>query len=229
MQITPHLFGRWSSLGGDGGCMTDFSHWNFAPYFSGEEAAALIVGLEPSESVNDRRKAEPVYRRLEQSFRYFLMWAEVVGSDGEDHEFPDGCTSLINCAWENKDRDSISIEWLESNNCDFERQVFSRQEIVRWLRDIGLESVYSFELTNVDTVHLDPGTDPADYPDELYAANLAFRAVTNGYGGKSDTFKNRLVSYLESTHAHLSKEAVQRIATVANADKTTGRKKSSRA
>jgi hypothetical protein len=68
--------------------------------------------------------------------------------------------------------------------------------------------------------------DPADLPDELSAANIAFRAVTNGHGEKSKTFRNRLIDYLEKNFTRLNNEAVQRIATVANPDKGRGRKKS---
>jgi len=68
--------------------------------------------------------------------------------------------------------------------------------------------------------------DPADQPYELQAANLAFRAVTNGHGDPLATFRNRLIGYLETTYPELKNHAVQRIATVANPDKTTGCKKS---
>lgn len=68
--------------------------------------------------------------------------------------------------------------------------------------------------------------DPSDLPDELSAANIAFRAVSNGYGDPSATFKNRLVAYLENEF-QLSPEAVSRIATVSNPDKAPGRKKRS--
>jgi hypothetical protein len=67
--------------------------------------------------------------------------------------------------------------------------------------------------------------DPSDLPMELDAANVAFRAVFNGYGDKSATFRNRLIDYLEKTFIGLNSEAVQRIATVANPDKVRGRKK----
>ena len=66
--------------------------------------------------------------------------------------------------------------------------------------------------------------DPADIPEELHMANLAFRAVTNGYGDATATFRNRVVSYLNKTWPGLSKEQVARIATVANPDKAPGRK-----
>ena len=68
--------------------------------------------------------------------------------------------------------------------------------------------------------------DPADLPEELHAANIAFRAVTNGHGDPSATFRNRLIGYLETNFLGLSNDAVRRIATVANPDKTTGRPKS---
>lgn len=67
--------------------------------------------------------------------------------------------------------------------------------------------------------------DPSDYPIELSAANIAFRAVRNGYGDLTATFKRRLIHFLESSYPDLRAEAVQRIATVANPDKAPGRKK----
>lgn len=68
--------------------------------------------------------------------------------------------------------------------------------------------------------------DPLDLPEELDAANMAFRAVLNGCGDRSATFKKRLIDYLEENFTALNNEAVQRIATVANPDKGRGRKKS---
>lgn len=67
--------------------------------------------------------------------------------------------------------------------------------------------------------------DPADWPEELFAAVTAFRAVSNGYGDPSDTVKNRLTAYLKECYSHLSQEAVNRISTVANPDKSRGRPK----
>lgn len=66
--------------------------------------------------------------------------------------------------------------------------------------------------------------DPADIPEELHMANLAFRAVTNGYGDATATFRNRVVSYLKETYPSLLNEQLERIATVANPDKAPGRK-----
>ena len=66
--------------------------------------------------------------------------------------------------------------------------------------------------------------DPIDMPEELHMANLAFRAVTNGYGDATATFRNRVVSYLKETYPSLLNEQLERIATVANPDKAPGRK-----
>ena len=67
--------------------------------------------------------------------------------------------------------------------------------------------------------------DPLDLPVELDAANMAFRAVLNGHGEPTATFRNRLIDYLEKTFVDLNNETVLRIATVANPDKGRGRKK----
>lgn len=67
--------------------------------------------------------------------------------------------------------------------------------------------------------------DPSDLPAELDAANMAFRAVRNGYGDQSATARNRIVGYLEKHYSEFTPEQVKRIATVANPDKSTGRKK----
>lgn len=66
--------------------------------------------------------------------------------------------------------------------------------------------------------------DPCDLPEELDAANMAFRAVLKGYGGITATRRNRTVNYLKDTYPHLKPDAIQRIATVANPDKSRGRK-----
>lgn len=75
-------------------------------------------------------------------------------------------------------------------------------------------------------ISIQPDIDPSDLPPELDAANMAYRAVLKGYGGQGDTPKNRLIAYLQATYQHLTPNAVERIATVANPDKSTGRKKS---
>jgi hypothetical protein len=77
---------------------------------------------------------------------------------------------------------------------------------------------------NKSALPVEAEIDPSAYPPELDIANIAFRAVTNGYGDKAATFRNRLVQYLKENHLGLKNEAVERIATIANPDKDPGRK-----
>lgn len=77
---------------------------------------------------------------------------------------------------------------------------------------------------NVDSEQ-DNYVDPGDYPDELFAAIDAYRGVTNGYGEPMKPFKERIIDLLRDRHPSLGNEAVKRIATVANKDKSPGRKK----
>lgn len=69
---------------------------------------------------------------------------------------------------------------------------------------------------------IEPDIDPSDLPAELDAANMAHRAVAKGYGDQSRKPRIRLVDYLKKHHPELSREAVERIATVANPVKTPG-------
>lgn len=88
-----------------------------------------------------------------------------------------------------------------------------------------LERDFHEQPTPADTQTVGEGDiDPADLPDELSTANIAFRAISKGYGNQSATFKNRLIEYLKVHHPDLTDDAVKRIATVANPNKAPGRK-----
>ena len=128
------------------------------------------------------------------------------------------------------DNDSNFVNWLgDEYYSGFDTQRFSRREIALWLVAIGQKSAYSFDpaLTS-GQVQVDIGADldPLDLPFELDCAMQAFRAVSNGHGNKTATFKNRLRAYLEETYQSLTPEAMKRIAILANPDKTPGRQKS---
>jgi len=103
-----------------------------------------------------------------------------------------------------------------------------RNEIARWLAESQLKSDYVFDLrrsVSDDQVKASSNSAPEDLPEQLDIANITYRAVSNGYGDNAATFRNRMVDYLKSNYPELSTEAVNRIATVANPDKSPGRKK----
>ena len=118
-----------------------------------------------------------------------------------------------------------NIEWLislgEADDVLATVGIGSASEMVKrwcdWMREGDAQTPASTTPDNQQE------TDPADLPEELYIANIAFRAVFNGYGNPTATFKNRLIAYLKSTYPALLPSEVARIATVANLDKARGR------
>jgi hypothetical protein len=110
---------------------------------------------------------------------------------------------------------------------------FKPVEALRWARSRPYNSFPGFKIVKADKVlHSNASVfediDPSDLPVELDAANLAFRALTNGYGEQSATPRNRLIDYLKNHFKDFKEEQIQRIATVANPDKSAGRKKSTK-
>ncbi len=139
----------------------------------------------------------------------------------------DAISSLFNSYfWDNPDatiRQGMPVSALmvtKDDACEMARWLWSRFFNTN-TPDILATLEQKLPATTQATIEIDP----ADLPIELDAANMAYRAVLNGYGNQSDTFKNRLIDYLQTTYTDLKTEAVQRIATVANPDKATGRKK----
>lgn len=110
------------------------------------------------------------------------------------------------------------------NQCHFniENIGFLESEITAFLAAHKV-SVGNSSKSLLDTPPTDSDLDPTDLPEELDMANMAFRAVFNGYGNPADTFRNRLIKYLNSRLPAQCPTAIKRIATVANPDKERGR------
>ena len=215
--------------------MNDLSHWNFAEQFSGYDAAALILGIEPRESAGDEHRVRVVADRLKLDYERALGQAKFETRSFDDLEISKPPAGLLvsvklDKLWRDaaEGMDAPLDEWVFNQRLtQFDNQEFARHSISEWLISIAMEPVYRFDRSQPVKLSsdLESGIDPADLPEELQAANIAFRAITNGYGEGTATFKNRLIGYLEKNFVDLSSEAVQRIATVANPDKMRGRKK----
>lgn len=128
-------------------------------------------------------------------------------------------------------RESLRQLWVDRINWQ-EKQALEI-EAVRGLTVAKLEAEAEFSARNTappsttlppTVAPTTPDIDPADLPEELSIANIAFRAVTNGYGNPDDTFRNRLIEYLKLTYPKFLQSEIERIATVANPDKARGRK-----
>jgi hypothetical protein len=211
--------------------MVDLSHWDFAVEFSAKEVAALVVGLDP---VSVPLKGD-AYLLLSEPVLQRIIRAETTAMISVQKGQPCPLDSLKNNITKRQETNPKAESWktvvmdlLLSSDDDYKVE---RVEISRWLKAIDLKSVYQFDLVghSVDRkIQSNEEIDPSDFPPELDAANMAFRAVTNGYGDQAATARNRLVLYLQSLYPNFNSEQVQRIATVANPDKTTGRKKNGR-
>ncbi|WNO03175.1 hypothetical protein [Rhodoferax mekongensis] len=220
--------------------MTDLSHWDFAEHFSGYDAAALILGLEPRESELDQWRVHVVTDRMELHYKK--------AKDRHFHEvFGDPIETLYSAEPDLSELPSVALErlryrndcfneetpladWFADNRAPkFENQEFSRKSISSWLAAIGMKSVYQFERADSDDLKSslsdEREIDPSDLPPELDAANLAYRAIANGFGDQSATPRNRLIQFLRTNFPDFKTEQIERIATVANPDKSTGRKK----
>ncbi|MDN3920400.1 hypothetical protein [Roseateles violae] len=223
--------------------MTDLSHWNFAARFTAREAAALILGYEPDDAWKPNagvsHRLSVVYERMRHDFDEVVRNCRRMREARKPGNFDIPAflsagllisESLyaelkrpITAAQDN----FMPIRHVEF--AKFDTQVFKRKAIQIWVRNNKMDSAYDFsspaerDLTRTEAAQAIE-IDPADLPDELHAANIAFRAVTNGHGDPEATFKNRLMQYLRANF-DFSDEAVQRIATVANPDKSAGRRK----
>lgn len=218
--------------------MDDLSHWDFADCFTGQEVAHLVLGIDPQYPFHGEEDARvwPILRRLRNDYRRAhsdCLFATLSKLKSTAYRNDDDMFHALG-SLEMGRRFDYSIffddfeegrkeflQWLEDKELSsFDFQHFGRQQIVEWLTCNKLKSVYKFNRNEqLDYI------DPSELPEELAAANLAFRAVKNGYGSTSKTFKGRLEEYLRATYPGMTPTTVSNIATIANPDKSPGRKK----
>ena len=84
--------------------MTDLSHWEFADEFSGVEAAALILGVEPSKLESDEQRVRVVCNRMSKDYEWLLNWIK---------EYTDTAFSRI------RPQKGASSEWLGKEEKDW--------------------------------------------------------------------------------------------------------------
>ena len=137
--------------------MSDLSHWEFAERFSGYDAAALILGIEPRESemeefrvrVVSDRMAHDYKNALNKSFHDFLGNPLEPLNPGHD----DSIIELVSVQLKKLshryflyDEETPYSDWFaNSHKSAFDSQEFSRQTIVDWLISTGMKSVYRFD------------------------------------------------------------------------------------
>lgn len=144
--------------------MSDLSHWDFAENFSGYDAAALMLGVQPWESETDRSRISVVTARMALHYQFVqerLTWRmyDMHFKEPEESvakrpiEFVSVELDKLHQQWWIDDKDGALTTWLaDKRRSAFEVQQFSRSVIVRWLADIGMKSVYQFSRDQIDPI-----------------------------------------------------------------------------
>lgn len=144
--------------------MTDLSHWDFAEQFKAKEVAELIMGILPEKNTQVFgvmgeeylfvAKITPVLRRMERAYKGACNTLHAAATWGEDPAssldlFPMNPVELHSelMVRTRADRGSfgLSLFGFDKEPGSFDSVYFSREEIDRWLKEIGMKSVYQFE------------------------------------------------------------------------------------
>ena len=121
--------------------MADLSNWEYTSIFSGIEAAALILGIDPSDPKADLSRTVPVVQGMKQWYnpvRFFPSRAPLA-------QRPRNLVSTSLRGFITKGLVLEAERFGKSKEAEFEAQVFAAEEIVRWLSANGMKSVYQFE------------------------------------------------------------------------------------
>ena len=134
--------------------MNNLSVWNFAIDFTGRESAALIVAERPD--LIESSVSQPVLERMRRCYELARGWhlAKIAG-EIDDGPAPDTMLQSIDMQWCQVRTDIAQSQaphyfhrWLgDGGRSDFDSQRFTRQELVRWLSSIEMQSAYSFDLS----------------------------------------------------------------------------------
>ncbi len=140
----------------------EFHHWNFANDFSGEDAAMLIAGIDPSKMLDipgrtPPKKARPVLERMKRDYNDGLVDLSFHSTFGRvDDGFSFSTSSLVSVNMENAMRtlefgqvnvdfgDIDAKEFCFKPASNFALQKFDRRRLQVWLDANNLRSKYSF-------------------------------------------------------------------------------------
>jgi len=136
----------------------NLSHWDIAVDFTGSQAAALALGIDPDETSSKRGKSLPLYQRMESCYNSKKDWLW-----GDMGPIEDGLIAKsdmlesLELRWWALEREPCTwgdyCDWVKADNeSRFEQQRFKRQELVRWLAEIKFDSQYEFGIDSSDAV-----------------------------------------------------------------------------
>ncbi|TAN11540.1 MAG: hypothetical protein EPN34_07005 [Burkholderiaceae bacterium] len=143
--------------------MEDLSAWDFAENFSGEEAAALILGLQPT-GLAHKGQIQVVLRRMVDDYHRAVDCFRYYGYAAPAKQAPTNLLSymLDGCMTFAMGDAKADAQLLETRG--FEGQRFEREELTRWLSAIGMASRYAFDRPTEANVKTRPSPWPwGDY------------------------------------------------------------------
>jgi hypothetical protein len=169
--------------------MADLSHWDFTEQFRGKEVAVLIFGEEPSNhddfpfvlsaSNSVAAKITPVLRRMERALNEAGHQLSDVANSGPDAAakiesfqiLPHALyseTMLRSIASKSEFGFGIFKDWEPKFSGRFDDAYFTRGEIDRWLKSIGMKSVYPFIKEREETSKVLNLSDPVSTEFKLW-------------------------------------------------------------
>ena len=134
---------------------TTLRHWDFATHFTGEEAAALIMGIDPNLPKSEVDTTYPIVERMRSAYQKALgeaIWAyefkDGAGGDQSLVDITEKSTGLY--SYRMLDMSGYIVwpqagHWLnDQDESSFDAQKFTREELARWLSAIEMKSDYQF-------------------------------------------------------------------------------------
>ena len=145
---------------------TTLRHWDFATHFTGEEAAALIMGIDPNLPKSKVDTTYPIVERMRSAYQQALgeaIWAydfkDGAGGDQSLVDITEKSTGLYSYRMLDMSGHIVwpqAGHWLnDQDESSFDAQKFTREELVRWLSAIEMKSDYHF-----NDLHISVGFSP---------------------------------------------------------------------
>ena len=129
--------------------MADLSHWGFAESFTAHEAAVLILGINDEEAHLEKNalRIGVITRRMKQAYSLSLD-CEILSIFGGEFPPADSGGDTLESIELDKAKsydEGAFAEWLKSSKSAFEKQLFSRAKLTRWIAAVKQNSKYQFE------------------------------------------------------------------------------------
>lgn len=146
--------------------MSDLSNWDGTDEFTGEQAAFLILGVDPMLSTDiEKKRVKPILTRMRESFQYDLSQYMPSGMFSPEYS-PHMLASIDVCMAVSEE--SPIENWVNNKDfTEFDKQRFMRQELARWISAVGMNSKYDFNKVlpcGVDQYYKDQTNNSGHWP-----------------------------------------------------------------